>query len=345
MTTAGPLLGRAPLDRRGLTPPSAIGPDPILAAFARALSEAEAFAGATAPNPAVGCVILDATGRELAVAAHEKAGQDHAEAAALSKVRAAGLADRIHTVVVTLEPCNHHGRTPPCVEAILASGAQEVWIGALDPNPRVAGGGARRLAAAGLRVRRIETLGRPGEELAAQAARLIAPFAVWSLRRRPFLTVKRAFDRVGGMVPPQGLKTFTSEASLELAHRLRRRADGLITGSGTILADRPEFTVRRVADHPGKRRMLGILDRRGRTPSSYLEAARARGFDPMVAGDIDALLAAFADRGVLEALIEAGPTVSEAFLARGLWDEQVLIRQGAGTGEPDRVEIIARGAN
>jgi diaminohydroxyphosphoribosylaminopyrimidine deaminase / 5-amino-6-(5-phosphoribosylamino)uracil reductase len=114
----------------------------LQAAFGHALQAAVEFEGATAPNPPVGCVILDADGNELAVAAHRAAGQPHAEALAIQKCREAGLAERIHTLIVTLEPCNHQGRTPPCTSAILATPARQIWIGAQDPNPHVEGGGA-----------------------------------------------------------------------------------------------------------------------------------------------------------------------------------------------------------
>ncbi|MFT4252274.1 MAG: riboflavin biosynthesis protein RibD, partial [Caulobacter sp.] len=121
--------------------------DQIATAFRLALDAADRCAGATAPNPPVGCAVLAADGSVLALAAHEAAGMPHAEAGALAACRAAGRADDVHTLVVTLEPCNHHGRTPPCVEAILASPARTVWYGATDPH-RAAAGGAARLAAA-----------------------------------------------------------------------------------------------------------------------------------------------------------------------------------------------------
>ncbi len=312
----------------------------IADAFARAVDAAESFAGATAPNPPVGCAILDASGNLLAVEAHPKAGEFHAEARAIAACRAAGSVDRIHTVVVTLEPCNHHGRTPPCSEAILGTPAREVWIAVRDPNPHVAGGGAARLAAAGLSVRFLADLDHPtAPQIAAAANRLIAPFARWSTTRRPFVSVKQALDASGSMIPPPGAKTFTSETSLTLAHRLRRRADAILTGSGTILADRPEFTVRRVVDHPSKQRILAILDRRGRVPDAYLEAAGERGFRPVIFRDIDDALARLGADGVHEVLVEAGPTLTDAILTGGHADEHIVIRKAAD-GAPDRITIL-----
>jgi diaminohydroxyphosphoribosylaminopyrimidine deaminase / 5-amino-6-(5-phosphoribosylamino)uracil reductase len=317
----------------------------VAEAFRLAVEAAEAAAGATAPNPPVGCVVLDARGEVLACAAHEKAGSAHAEAAAIAACRRAGDAGRIDTLVVTLEPCNHQGRTPPCVDAILATPARTVWIGARDPNPKVAGGGAARLASHGLTVRFLDALDHPETPALARAARrLIAPFGKWSQTGRPWLALKQAIAADGGMIPPTGRKTFTSQASLVLAHRLRRRSDAIVTGSGCVLADEPAFTVRHVRDHPGKRRLLAILDRRGRTPASYVKAAEARGFDVRVRGDLQGLLAELGDAGVLEALVEAGPTLLAAFLDQDLWDERVIIRQSPGAGGPDTVDVLTRQA-
>ena len=311
----------------------------IADAFARAIAAATDYAGATSPNPPVGCAILDAAGNILAVEAHRKAGDLHAEARAIAACRAAGTVDRIHTVVVTLEPCNHHGRTPPCSEAILSTPAREVWIAETDPNPRVEGGGAARLAAANLKVCLLSELDHPdAARLSAGAERLIAPFATWVTTGRPFVTIKQALDETGSMIPPPGRKTFTSEASLTLAHRMRRRADAILTGSGTILADRPEFTVRHLPDHPDKSRILAILDRNGQVPADYLAEATRRGLRPMLFDDIGDALACLGSEGVHEVLVEAGPTLTGALLATGLWDEHVVIRKSQSE-RPDQVTV------
>ena len=312
----------------------------VIAAFATALEAAEEFVGATAPNPPVGCVILDAMGNELARAAHPHAGASHAEALAIALCDQAGTTHRIHTVVVTLEPCNHTGRTPPCVEAILRTPARQIWIGVADPNPKVPGGGAARLAAAGLRVGYLAELDHPeAAQLALQAHRLIAPFAKQVRTGLPWVTVKQALNLEGSMVPPVGAKTFTSEASLMLAHRLRKRADAVLTGSGTVRADTPEFTVRRVADFAGKRRFLTILDRRGRVPPAYLDAARARGFEVFIQTDIAASLRHLGQLGALEVLVEAGPALLQAMRHGDLWDEWITIEQSE---DADRVTVTLR---
>ncbi|WP_235890574.1 bifunctional diaminohydroxyphosphoribosylaminopyrimidine deaminase/5-amino-6-(5-phosphoribosylamino)uracil reductase RibD [Martelella alba] len=317
----------------------------LLDAFRQALDLASAYAGATAPNPPVGCVLLDSAGRVLARGAHERAGTGHAEARALAAARANGTLSAVHTVVVTLEPCNHVGRTPACSMAILASPARHVLVGAADPNPHVAGGGMARLRAGGLDVRQIASLGgAAAEALANEAARLIAPFAKHSVTGRPFVTVKQALMTDGSMIPPEGQKTFTSAASLDLAHRLRRRADAILTGSGTVLADDPAFTVRRVADFPEKMRFLTILDRRGRVSQAYLAAARDRGFQLLPAATLDEALFRLGAAGVLEVLVEAGPALTAAVLSAGLWDEHVVITRSAGTGADD-VRIQRRTMN
>lgn len=316
----------------------------VAAAFAQALELASARIGATAPNPPVGCVLLDADGAVLAAAAHQAAGQSHAEALAIARSRANGTADRIHTIAVTLEPCTHTGRTPPCTEAVLTTPARQIWIGAPDPNPKAAGG-AQMLASAGLSVRTIAGLDAPAaKSLSADAERLIAPFAKRARAGVPWIIVKQALDRNGSMVPPPGQTTFTSEASLTLAHRLRREADAILTGSGTVLADDPAFTVRRVPDFPERRRQLVIMDRRGRVPARYIEAARARGFDVRIATDLPQVLDWLGGAGCLQVLVEAGITLTAAILDQALWDEHVLIRQNAD-GASDTVTMRRRTAS
>ncbi len=337
-------------------------PARVIAGFSDALAAAEAYAGATAPNPPVGCVVLDAAGTTLAIGAHQRAGQAHAEAAALAACYETGVAGRIHTLLVTLEPCNHHGRTPPCVEAILASPARRVWIATPDPNPTArwidvyCDRGAfdeaeardilRAGRDAGLDVRFLSDLEHPeAADLVRRARRLIAPFALWARERRPWLTVKQAINRQGDMIPPPGQRTFTSESSLSLAHALRRRADAIITGSGTVLADAPAFTVRRTPDPRPFSRRLAILDRRRRTPPDYIAAAEARGFRVSLHDALPSLMSDLAADGVLEALVECGPTLLASVLETELWDEHVVIRQADRAGEADDIQWFARTAD
>ncbi len=295
-----------------------------------ALAEARKFVGATAPNPPVGAVVLDAEGTLLAVAAHARAGEAHAEAKALALCERNGTLARADTVVVTLEPCNHRGRTPPCTEALIRARVRRVVFGARDPNP-VATGGADALRDAGIEV--VENV------LDAECAELLLPFRTRVLTGLPWIVVKTALTRSGSMIPEPGQKTFTSDESLRLAHELRRRADAIVTGSGTILADDPAFTVRHVEDHAGKRRPLAILDRRRRVPAEWLERARARGLDPFLSDGPEDAFRVLAAKGCLEVLVEAGPALSQEILSRGLWHRQVEICQGP-PGEADRTAIL-----
>lgn len=310
----------------------------ITAAFRQALQCAAQYSGATSPNPPVGCVLLDRHGNLLAKAAHQKAGGLHAEALAIKHCRESGDVERIHTVIVTLEPCNHTGRTPPCSEAILGTPAQAVWIGTPDPNAQVCGKGADRLTANGLKVRFIEQLDAPDAALLTQSAkRLIAPFAKQARTGLPWVTVKQAINRAGSMIPDTGQKTFTSQRSLTFAHQLRKRADAIVTGSGTVLADQPKFTVRHVADFNDKHRHLVILDRRGRTSDAYLTQARDAGFTARIETSLPDALLRLGQLGVLEVLIEAGPTLLDMVLATGLWDEHISITQAADAKSQDEI--------
>lgn len=292
-----------------------------------ACAEARQWLGATSPNPPVGAVVLDEHGQILACAAHQKAGTAHAERALIDQCRTQGLLERIHTLCVTLAPCNHYGRTPPCCDAILEAGIKRVVIGTPDPNAFVNNDGIERLQTAG-----VEILVGVQEELCRQ---LIYSFAYSVTTNQPWITLKRAIDERGTMLPPAGQKTFTSPSSLRLAHRLRKRADVILTGSGTILADDPLFTVRGVPDHANKSRLLAILDRRRRVPVTWLKQAEKRGFVPIIYDDLDTAIADLGARQSREILVEAGPRLSQALLSAGLWTMDVAIHKGV----PDRVDV------
>ncbi|MGI4744524.1 MAG: bifunctional diaminohydroxyphosphoribosylaminopyrimidine deaminase/5-amino-6-(5-phosphoribosylamino)uracil reductase RibD [Janthinobacterium lividum] len=315
-----------------LRPPST-GPGPgtatvcppgVEAGFRAAIEAACAFIGATTPNPPVGCAILDATGRILVAAAHQRAGGPHAEALALRLLEQTGLTAQAATLVVTLEPCNHTGRTGPCTEAILASPVRTVWIGSADPNPSVTGHGADRLRHAGLAVHMLDN---SDDTLSCACQALIAPFRCRALTGHPWITVKQALDVSGSMIPPVGASTFTSPTSLRLAHRLRRCTDAVITGTGTILADDPSFTVRHLPDHPGRRRLLAVLGRGDRVPASTIQAASARGFDVRSIRSLDQLLPTLGEAGAMWAMVEAGPSVLASLREAGLWDDWLTITQ------------------
>ena len=139
------------------------------------------------------------------------------------------------------------------------------------------------------------------------------------------MTVKQALNAQGSMIPPQGQKTFTSERSLRFAHELRKRSDAILTGSGTVLADEPLFTVRRVPDHLEKSRWLILLDRRNRVPELYLAKAHLAGFRVVRFLDLQKSLEFLGSQGVLEVLVEAGPELTRSILDGGFWDTHVLI--------------------
>ena len=328
-------------------------PDPIRAGFEAALREAWKFVGATAPNPPVGAAMLDQEGKLLGAAAHQKAGTEHAEARLIRELTESKLISLAHTLIVTLEPCNHQGRTPPCTGAILAHpGIREIHIGVSDPNPHVKGRGAERLETEG----RIVQWLTPEEPLRSECERLIAPFKKLSVSGRPWVLVKsahrfestaerehaagditgflgspEAFSR--SMVPPAGQKTFTSAQSLKNAHLLRKQSDAILTGSGTILADDPSFTVRLVPDHSGKLRKLMVLDTRSRVPTEWLTRAAGRGFEVIHISQRstwDEILGGLGTRGCLQVLIEAGPGITSDVLLSKHWDEHVAFLSTPG---------------
>lgn len=182
----------------------------ILIALAQACEEAERFRGATAPNPAVGAAALNNEGLILSVQAHQKAGTPHAEAQVIADCRARGILDQIHQMVVTLEPCNHLGRTPPCSEALLAlPSLKRVDFAVSDPNPK-AEGGAERLRRAGIEVVDLGLNFSDAPEV-LRARELSRPFLHWLRSGRPWVTVKTVWRQSGAewsMIPPSGRKLF-----------------------------------------------------------------------------------------------------------------------------------------
>ena len=220
----------------------------------RALELAGRGEGLTSPNPLVGAVVVGA-GRAAGEGFHARAGAAHAEAEALEQ---AGTAARGATLYVTLEPCNHTGRTPPCVEAITTAGVKRVVAATRDPNPRVPGGGAAALSRAGVEV----TLGcREGEAIALNRV-----FITAARRGRPHVTLKWAATLDGATADVRfGSRWITgSEARLE-AHRMRSRADAVVVGIGTVLTDDPGLDVR-LGDPWPREPFRVVVDSRARLP-------------------------------------------------------------------------------
>jgi len=301
-----------------------------LAAMRHAAELARTVAGRTSPNPPVGAVILDADGRPVGQGATQRPGREHAEVMALA---AAGENARGGTAVVTLEPCNHTGRTGPCTEALLAAGVARVVYAADDPNP-VAAGGADRLRQAG-----VEVLG--GVELAAVVRGALGPWLHAVVHARPYVTWKFAATLDGRAAAADGTSRWISNpVSRADVHVLRSAVDAVLVGSGTVLTDDPQLTVR--AAQPDGTEVLApdqplrvLLDRRHRVPPT------ARIFDDAAPTLVlDTAVPRFAckalfDRGVRHLLLEGGPTLAGAFLAAGLIDEVVAYLApkllGAGT--------------
>jgi diaminohydroxyphosphoribosylaminopyrimidine deaminase/5-amino-6-(5-phosphoribosylamino)uracil reductase len=286
-------------------------------AMRRAVELAASVRGTTSPNPWVGCVI-EPGGFEGAT---QPPGGPHAEIVALA---AAGDAARGATLVSTLEPCAHHGRTPPCVEAIVAAGVARVVIGTEDPDPLVHGRGVDALRAAGVDVE----VGLCASEVQAQ----LAPYLKHRTTGRPWVVLKLAATLDGRTAAPDRTSRWiTGEAARADAHRLRAESDAVLVGAGTVRADDPELTVRL----PGvERAPLRVV--LGTTPPG----ARAR---PAVelSGDLGAVLDDLGRRGVLQMLVEGGATVAGEFHRAGLVDRYVLYVAPAFLGGDDGLPVFA----
>lgn len=304
--------------------------------MARALELARQGLFTTDPNPRVGCVIVK-DGQAVGEGFHARAGEPHAEIHAL---RAAGEQAHGATVYLTLEPCCHHGKTPPCSEALIAAGVGCVIAAMTDPNPRVAGQGFAALNAAG-----IET----ASGLMQAEAEAINPGYIQRMQTgRPYVRLKLAASLDGRTAVASGeSKWITGEAARTDVQRLRARSSAILTGIGTVLADDPSLNVR--ALDIGRQPLRVVLDSQLRMPpqakmlllpgstlivTAANDAVRAEkllatgaevlqlGMDGRV--DLNALLAALVSREVNEVLVEAGATLSGAFLEAGLVDELVL---------------------
>lgn len=310
-------------------------------AMARAVALAARGLGTTSPNPVVGCVLLDAGGEVVGEGFHAYAGGPHAEVVALAQ---AGERVRGGTAVVTLEPCNHTGRTGPCARALIAAGVRRVVVAVDDPTPDAAGGAAT-LRAAGITV---ESGLRRAEAEAVNVAWLSAV-----RRGRPYLTWKYAATLDGRSAAADGTsKWITSEPARQDVHRLRGTVDAIIAGLGTVLADDPQLTVRDLRDGSltTKQPLRVIVDSAGRTPEgsrvtdgaaeTWIATAAEVGAGPDGRTDLSALMSQLYARGVRSALLEGGPTLAGAFLAAGLVDRVVgyVAPKLLGAGRPALVE-------
>lgn len=302
-----------------------------------ALREAERARGRTSPNPIVGAVVIE-NGRIVAKGHHARAGLPHGEAVAL---QAAGPRARGADLYVTLEPCNHQGRTGPCTEAILATGIRRVFVGSRDPNPRVKGGGIERLRRAGLEVQ--AGVLRDACDAANEG------WFKFITSRMPWVILKAAVTLDGKIATRTGeSKWVTSDESRGRVHVWRDEVDAIVVGVGTVLADDPRLTAR-PREHlhgPPRDPLRVILDSRLRLPVNarvlpgalvaHAPGALARRAKALLAagaelvecratrdGRVDPrdLLKKLAARDVVYAMVEGGARVHGAFLAGGAWDE------------------------
>ena len=291
------------------------------------------------PNPRVGCVIVDADGSVAGEGAHVRPGTDHAEIVAL---KSATIDVTGATAYVTLEPCSHHGRTPPCADALIAAGIAKVVVGVLDPDERVSGTGIERLRNAGVEVE-ISDMGDIVEA---------ADPAYFHHRRTglPLITLKTAMTLDGNIAAADGTSQWiTNEPARTDGHRLRASADAIMVGAGTVRTDDPMLNVRLV-EGPDPRPVIVagstplptgakiwqreplVLAAAGyRGPGEYIEVATYDGWPAA-----KAIAKALGDYGLLDVLVEGGPTLAKSLLAAGLVDRAVFYygaKIGGGVGQ------------
>jgi len=300
-----------------------------------ALREAGRGVGRTSPNPAVGAVIVSARGKMLARGWHRAVGGPHAEIEALGRLERPASA-RGATLFVTLEPCSTHGRTPPCVEAIIGAGFARVVVGAIDPNPAHAGRGIDQLRAAGIEV--------IAGVLEAEAAEMNRAFNKWITTGMPLVIAKCALSLDGRITRLAGEgQWLTSEAARADAHRLRARVDAIVIGAGTLRADNPRLTAR-----GGRGAMRQpwrvVLTRSGELPAgSHIFTDEHR--DRTLVYRRRSLASALRDlgaRGVTSVLIEGGAEVLGEAFDKGLVDRAQFYVAPLLVGGP-KVAIGGRG--
>lgn len=322
--------------------------------MARAVALGDGVRRRTTPNPWVGCVLLR-DGTVVGEGATEAPGGRHAEVVALAE---AGDRARGATAVITLEPCSHDGRTAPCADALLAAGVTRVVIALTDPDPQVDGAGVARLRAGGIDVVTAE---------APAAAASLAPYLHHRRTGRSWCVLKTAPSLDGRVAAADGTaRWITGSAARADAHELRADSDAVVVGSSTALADRPALTVRDVAVAPRVPPVRVLLDARGRVPaegdlfdpamaptmvvttdaapSSAVERWRSAGAMVEMVGpgahgvgvDLAATLALLGREGVVQAMVEGGPTVHGALVADGLVDRVVAYVGGVALGPAGR---------
>ena len=306
---------------------------PELAALRRAIELAGQGAGTALPNPVVGCVLLAPGGWTVGEGFHERPGSPHAEINALN---AAGRWAQGATAVVTLEPCNHTGRTGPCSAALVAAGVRRVLVAVQDPW-LTAAGGIGHLRSAGVEVVDLsDTMDPEVSELVTAAEDVNRIWLTATRLERPFVTWKAGMTIDGRVAAADGTSRWiTSEQSRADVHALRSRVDTMMVGIGTVLADDPQLTVRD-ADGivTGPQPLRVVIDSTGRTPSTarvldnaaetVLGTVEQFGSDGNGRVDLAAVLSLLYQRGQRHILLEGGPRLAAAFLDAGLVDEVLV---------------------
>jgi diaminohydroxyphosphoribosylaminopyrimidine deaminase/5-amino-6-(5-phosphoribosylamino)uracil reductase len=274
--------------------------------MARALELAQGVRTTTSPNPWVGCVLVDTAGITVGEGATAPPGGPHAEATALA---AAGERARGATAYVTLEPCAHQGRTPPCTDALIAAGVTRVVAGTGDPDSKVAGAGFRCLRAAGVAV----SSGVRGEEVREQ----LRPYLVHRATGRPYVVLKLAITLDGRTAAPDGSSRWITGAEARRdVQMLRAESDAVLVGAATVRLDDPELTVREPEATGQRRQPLRVV--LGHAP----ETARVQPALEL-GGELDSVLDELGRRGVLQLLVEGGAEVAGRFHRQALVDRYV----------------------
>ena len=292
-------------------------------AMRRAISLSELALGLTSPNPIVGAVVAEENGQIIAEGFHKKSGSEHAEIAALN---AAGNRARGATLVVTLEPCNHSGKTPPCTDSIIAAGIKRVVFSVADPN-QLAAGGAKKLRDSG-----IEVISDVLKDEVAFSNR------AWLKKIRsgaPFISLKLAMSVDGKIAAPDGTsKWITSEESRRDVARLRSECDAIVTGSGTVLADNPSLTVRGISRLTGDFTPTRIILGQREIPGNFKIFDDAAETIHLRSRNLSELVELSTSRNWNRLLIEAGPELSSAFIKSGLVDEVIIYQAPILLGGP-----------
>jgi len=335
--------------------------DPDVQFMKRALRMAALGAGMTSPNPLVGAVVVK-EGAIVGLGYHQVLGGPHAEVNAIADAGAAALGA---TLYVTLEPCNHHGLTPPCTKAVVDAGISRVVFGMVDPNPGVAGGGGEHLRRTGIEVK--------GGVLERECRALNQAFIKYVTTGVPYVMLKAAATLDGFIATSAGeSKWITSELSRQFAHRLRSRADGILAGIGTVNADDPLLTVRLRGEKNRRQRTRIVLDSELKIPlGSQLvrtastvpvwivcrqDASASRERTLASAGvhvirvpsgesgvDLPYMLKELGRRGISSILVEGGGRVLGSFIQNGFADEFYFFYAPKILGDPGGVRMLSCG--